>query len=109
MIYELPVIRPAIVLWDYLLPAYSQPSDSTAQPTCTFLINPTISIQTMAASLNSADTNNGSGIDQGLIKEPSWVLFVSGPTGSGKSSVARFLASRLGAHYLEGDDVRFGV
>lgn len=65
----------------------------------------------MIASLNSVDANtpsiNGSsGIDKDCAKEHSWVLFVSGPTGSGKSSVAKFLASRLGAHFLEGDDVR---
>ncbi|PON29878.1 hypothetical protein TGAM01_v201244 [Trichoderma gamsii] len=49
---------------------------------------------------------NGSGSpDQGSVKEPSWILFVSGPTGSGKSSVAKFLASRLGANFLEGDDL----
>jgi gluconokinase len=51
---------------------------------------------------------NGNGDpEEGSVKEHSWVLFVSGLTGSGKSSVARFLASRLGAHYLEGDNVRF--
>lgn len=64
----------------------------------------------MTASLNSTDTSMSSiigcsGADEGSVKEPSWILFVSGPTGSGKSSVAKFLASRLGAHYLEGDDV----
>lgn len=83
--------------------------DSTARST--FSINITISIQTMTAAFNSIDSNmssiNGSGgADEGSVKEPSWILFVSGPTGSGKSSVAKFLASRLGAHYLEGDDVR---
>ncbi|KAH8126410.1 gluconokinase [Trichoderma asperellum] len=64
----------------------------------------------MTAAFNSIDSNmssiNGSGgADEGSVKEPSWILFVSGPTGSGKSSVAKFLASRLGAHYLEGDDL----
>jgi gluconokinase len=65
----------------------------------------------MTASLKSADAsmssiNDSGGPDQGSVKEPSWIMFVSGPTGSGKSSVAKFLASELGAHYLEGDDVR---
>jgi adenylylsulfate kinase-like enzyme len=61
----------------------------------------------MTASFNPANSNmspvNGNGDpEEGSVKEHSWVLFVSG-----KSSVARFLASRLGAHYLEGDNVRF--
>lgn len=65
----------------------------------------------MAASFNSADAtvssiNGSGGPDKGSVKEPSWILFVSGPTGAGKSSVAKFLASRLGAHFLEGDDVQ---
>jgi gluconokinase len=38
--------------------------------------------------------------------EQSWILFISGPTGSGKSSVAEFLASNLKARFIEGDDVR---
>ncbi|KAM0514129.1 hypothetical protein ACHAPE_007220 [Trichoderma viride] len=49
--------------------------------------------------------NGGDSPDQSSVKEPSWIMFVSGPTGSGKSSVAKFLASELGAHYLEGDDL----
>lgn len=36
----------------------------------------------------------------------SWILFISGPTGSGKSSIAEFLASNLEARFIEGDDVR---
>lgn len=70
-----------------------------------------MSIEPTTTSLNSNDAimssvNGSDGPDEGSVKEPSWILFVSGPTGSGKSSVAKFLASRLGAHYLEGDDVR---
>ncbi|KAL6909097.1 carbohydrate kinase [Trichoderma evansii] len=49
--------------------------------------------------------NGSGGTDEGSVKEHSWILFVSGPTGSGKSSVAKSLASRLGAQYLEGDDL----
>lgn len=36
----------------------------------------------------------------------SWVLFISGPTASGKSTVAKFLASGFNAQYIEGNDVR---
>ncbi|RFU75852.1 shikimate kinase [Trichoderma arundinaceum] len=38
-------------------------------------------------------------------REPSWVLFISGPTGSGKTTVAKFLASNFEARFLEGDDL----
>ncbi|UKZ63737.1 uncharacterized protein TrAtP1_004961 [Trichoderma atroviride] len=66
-----------------------------------------MSIGTMTASFDSdgAIMSSINGSDQGSVKEPSWILFVSGPTGSGKSSVAKFLASKLGAHFLEGDDL----
>ncbi|EXU95739.1 gluconate kinase-like protein [Metarhizium robertsii] len=36
----------------------------------------------------------------------SWVLFISGPTASGKSTVAKFLASRFNAQYIEGNDLQ---
>lgn len=39
-------------------------------------------------------------------KDFPWVVFVSGPTASGKSSIAKYLASQLGARFIEGDDVR---
>lgn len=34
-----------------------------------------------------------------------WILFVSGPTASGKSSVAKYLADELNLKFVEGDDV----
>ncbi|EKJ76332.1 hypothetical protein FPSE_03468 [Fusarium pseudograminearum CS3096] len=33
-----------------------------------------------------------------------WILFVSGPTASGKSSVAKYLADELNLKFVEGDD-----
>lgn len=35
-----------------------------------------------------------------------WILFVSGPTASGKTSVAKFIAKELDLKFVEGDDVR---
>ena len=35
-----------------------------------------------------------------------WILFVSGPTASGKTSVAKYLADELDLKFVEGDDVR---
>lgn len=34
-----------------------------------------------------------------------WILFVSGPTASGKTSVAKYLAEKLDLKFVEGDDV----
>ncbi|RKK73639.1 hypothetical protein BFJ69_g9081 [Fusarium oxysporum] len=33
-----------------------------------------------------------------------WILFVSGPTASGKTSVAKFIAEKLDLKFVEGDD-----
>ncbi|KAJ4251508.1 hypothetical protein NW762_011495 [Fusarium torreyae] len=33
-----------------------------------------------------------------------WILFVSGPTASGKTSVAKYLAEKLDLKFVEGDD-----
>ncbi|KAF2255728.1 hypothetical protein BU26DRAFT_512691 [Trematosphaeria pertusa] len=33
------------------------------------------------------------------------ILIVTGPAGCGKSTIAKFLASRYGFEYIEGDDV----
>lgn len=60
----------------------------------------------ISANANMLSINSSSGPEEGSVTQPSWILIVSDPTGSGKSSVAKFLASRLEAHYLEGDDVR---
>jgi Cdc6-like AAA superfamily ATPase len=35
-----------------------------------------------------------------------WILFVSGPTASGKTSIAKFIAEKLNLKFVEGDDVR---
>lgn len=35
-----------------------------------------------------------------------WILFVSGPTASGKTSIAKYLAEKLNLKFVEGDDVR---
>ncbi|EHK17611.1 uncharacterized protein TRIVIDRAFT_43436 [Trichoderma virens Gv29-8] len=40
-----------------------------------------------------------------MSNEESWILFIAGPAGSGKSSVANFLASTLQARFIEGDDL----
>jgi gluconokinase len=34
-----------------------------------------------------------------------WVVFVAGATASGKTTVAKYLASSLDAQFVEGDDV----
>ncbi|KAL7945832.1 carbohydrate kinase [Trichoderma barbatum] len=64
----------------------------------------------MATSLkpthaNTSYVNDGEDGPQNMNSEESWILFISGPTGSGKSSVAKFLASALHARFLEGDDL----
>lgn len=105
---RLVVITPVIVLWGSICSIESV-FDSIALPT--YLVNIIVLLKIMTASFNSADAkmssiNGNGGPDEGSVKESSWILFVSGPTGSGKSSVAKFLASRLGAQFLEGDDVR---
>ncbi|KAF4457227.1 shikimate kinase [Fusarium austroafricanum] len=33
-----------------------------------------------------------------------WILFVSGPTASGKTSIAKFIAEKLDLKFVEGDD-----
>jgi gluconokinase len=38
-------------------------------------------------------------------KDHRWILFVSGPTASGKTSVANFIAEKLNLKFVEGDDV----
>ncbi|KAK1242044.1 hypothetical protein MKX07_000030 [Trichoderma sp. CBMAI-0711] len=48
---------------------------------------------------------NGENNPKNTNGEQSWILFISGPTGSGKSSVAEFLASNLKARFIEGDDL----
>ncbi|OAA44799.1 Carbohydrate kinase, thermoresistant glucokinase [Metarhizium rileyi] len=52
------------------------------------------SSQTVASSSKETSDNHLS----------SWLLFISGPTASGKTSVADFLASKLKSRYVEGDD-----
>ncbi|OAQ59271.1 glucokinase [Pochonia chlamydosporia 170] len=58
-------------------------------------------------TLSEENPINEEGTTAGHHKHPnhSWVLFVSGPTASGKSSVADFLATNLEAHFIEGDDL----
>ncbi|KAL7935182.1 carbohydrate kinase [Trichoderma chlorosporum] len=64
----------------------------------------------MAISPNPIDANTSS-IDnvengpQGMNNGESWIFFVCGSTGSGKSSIAKFLASNLQARFIEGDDL----
>ncbi|KAL6864246.1 carbohydrate kinase [Trichoderma novae-zelandiae] len=53
----------------------------------------------------SSSVNGENGFKKTAGGEQSWILFVSGPTGSGKSSVAEFLASNLRARFIEGDDL----
>jgi gluconokinase len=60
----------------------------------------------MLASANTSSINGHEDGPQSVGNDESWILFVAGPTGSGKSSVAKFLASELQARFLEGDDVR---
>lgn len=43
--------------------------------------------------------------DQSSSNNQRWLVFVSGATASGKSSIAKYLASRLRARFIEGDDV----
>jgi Cdc6-like AAA superfamily ATPase len=42
---------------------------------------------------------------QATPDNPRWILFVTGPTACGKTTVAKYLAEQLPAKYLEGDDV----
>lgn len=65
-----------------------------------------MSASTMLASANMPSLDNHEDGLQSVGNDEPWILFVSGPTGSGKSSVAKFLASKLQARFLEGDDVR---
>lgn len=44
-------------------------------------------------------------LNNGDSREYRWVLFVSGPTASGKTSIAKYLAEKLNLKYVEGDDV----
>ncbi|PNP50162.1 hypothetical protein THARTR1_09151 [Trichoderma harzianum] len=60
----------------------------------------------MLASANTSSINDHEDGPRSVDNDESWIFFVSGPTGSGKSSVAKFLASKLQARFLEGDDVR---
>lgn len=48
--------------------------------------------------------NGTSDNDQSSSDNQPWLVFVSGATASGKSSIAKYLASRLGARFIEGDD-----
>ncbi|PKK47031.1 hypothetical protein CI102_9299 [Trichoderma harzianum] len=59
----------------------------------------------MLASANTSSINGHEDGPQSVGNDESWILFVAGPTGSGKSSVAKFLASELQARFLEGDDL----
>lgn len=35
-----------------------------------------------------------------------WVWFITGPTACGKTTIAKYLADKLGMSFVEGDDVR---
>jgi gluconokinase len=46
------------------------------------------------------------GSDHDLNGNRRWVWFITGPTASGKTTIAKALADSLGFTFVEGDDVR---
>jgi gluconokinase len=38
-------------------------------------------------------------------KQYRWIIFVTGPTACGKTTIARYIAEQINARFLEGDDV----
>lgn len=58
---------------------------------------------TAASSYNSATSNSMNG----TAAAPRHIWIVTGPAGSGKTTVAEYLANQFGLPYIEGDKVGF--
>ncbi|KAL2128317.1 hypothetical protein VTI74DRAFT_9358 [Chaetomium olivicolor] len=74
-----------------LLPRSSQPTTSTA-----------------SISKHSSEAATMSSLPNRPEKQKShrWIWFIAGPTACGKTTIAKYLAERLGFTFVEGDDVR---
>ncbi|KAH8768427.1 P-loop containing nucleoside triphosphate hydrolase protein [Diaporthe sp. PMI_573] len=65
---------------------------------------PTRSHQNFTSTTSWQTMIENSNQDQNEGRDHRFVMFVSGPTASGKTSIAEYLASKLDARFLEGDE-----
>jgi gluconokinase len=82
------------------------PTAAQAMVSSPRVVRPSMAPKSPVLSAKSASSTNAS-VSRSQAAEPHHIWLVTGPAGSGKTTVAEFIAKSLQYPYVEGDNVRF--